>query len=416
MFFWHIIRWIQLAAVATYWYIRNSRSEFYRLFLQHLRHENILFTKIFQALANTSSIDLDIDLRSELRPYTMNASYTEAEINYAAIDEVEELYGVRMDRHVANSGMIALVFNGTDVSGNPVVLKLKRTDISNRLHEGCDNVRQFYQWATYFFPKNIIVRALRPFFHNLDDILEQCDFSRELQNMIQAREDYAELGFIHIPAVRNTTTADTGYILMDSIPGTHSPAPDTSEEDRLILLFKFCMFITFGYVSNAIQHTDLHTGNVIFMANGDLGIIDFGLAVRFTDDEHEVLLSLGEIIRGAQKIEDIDLIDTFKDIFLPPIRPEEITDQAAFIEQFKAILQPIVDYVDADELNLIDNIDRMGSLLNREMIMTPNFYKLILAMMSMGQLYSIMGHNYVNPELIRSIEMRALNHTFQMIM
>jgi hypothetical protein len=152
------------------------------------------------------------------------------------------------------------------------------------------------------------------------------------------------------------------------------------------------------------------------MANGDLGIIDFGLAVQFTDDEHEVLLSLGEIIRGAQKIEDIDLIDTFKDMFLPPIRPEEITDQAAFIEQFKAILQPIVDYVDADELNLIDNIDRMGSLLNREMIMTPNFYKLILAMMSMGQLYSIMGHNYVNPELIRSIEMRALNHTFQMIM
>jgi len=50
------------------------------------------------------------------------------------------------------------------------------------------------------------------------------------------------------------------------------------------------------------------------------------------------------------------------------------------------------------------------------MIMTPNFYKLILAMMSMGQLYSIMGYNYVNPEMIRSIEMRALNHTFQMIM
>ena len=415
MFILHLITWIQITTVAAYWYFRYPRSLFYRYLLQRLRQENILFTKIFQALTNSTNLDLDTDLRHELRPYTTNASYTESEINYEAIDEAEQLYAVQIDRHVANSGMIALIFNGTDTSGNPVVLKLKRVDIYNRLNEGCDNIGQFYRWIAYWFPQHIIVKALRPFFYNLDEILEQCDFSREIQSMTEAAEDYADLGFIEIPtAINRTNIAE--YILMNKLIGSHVLPIDTTEEDRLVYLFKFCLFACFGYVSNAIQHIDLHAGNVIFMPNGNLGIIDFGLAFRPTDEEHDIILSLGELIRGNSQIEDIDVIDIFKDIFVPQLHPDEITDKAAFIKICKDILTTIVDYVNADELNLIDSISRMGVLMNREMTMSSTFYKFILGMMSMGQLYSIMGRTYENHEMLRSIEMRALNRAFFMVM
>jgi len=412
MLFYHLIRWIQIATVAAYWYIRYDKPQFYRHLLQCLRQENILFTKIFQALANNTNLALEDELRQELRPYTTNASYTEAEINYEAIDEAEERYGVRLDRHVANSGMIALIFHGTDSSDNPVILKLKRNDIYNRLCEGCENVSAFYRWASYFWPRNFIVKALRPFFLNLTDILEQCDFGREIQNMTEAREDYAELGFVHIPAVRNSNDTDPEFILMDHIEGAHSLPAATSEEDRLATLFKFCLFVCFGYVSNAMQHIDLHSGNVIFMPNGDLGIIDFGLAFRFTDDEHETLISLGDLMRGTQALEDIDIIDVFKNIFLPPLRHEDITDPDQFADICRAIMRPILDYIDADELNLLDSIDRLGVLMNRDMVMTPHFYKIMLGMASMGQLYTIMGRNYENREMLRSIEIRAINAAF----
>jgi predicted unusual protein kinase regulating ubiquinone biosynthesis (AarF/ABC1/UbiB family) len=413
MFILHVIRWIQIAALFGYWYIRHSGNKliFFRKTLHCLRQENILFTKIFQSLANNSNLELSNEFRAELRPYTTNASYTEDEIDYEAIDHVEETYGVRMDRHVANSGMIALIFNGTDSSGNSVILKLKRADIYNRLREGCENVSVFYQWATYWWPRHFIVQALRPFFLNLNDILEQCDFGREIQNMTEAHEDYAELGFVKIPVVRNRP-ADTEYILMDRIDGTHVMPPETSEEDRLATLFKFCLFVGFGYISNAVQHIDLHAGNVLFMPNGDLGIIDFGLAFRFTDDEHDTLLSLGEIIRGNQELDDVDIIETFKNIFDPPFRLEDVDDPIAFANVCRDIIRPILHHMNTTELVLLDNIESISSLMKREVTMVPHFYKILLGMACMGQLHSIMGRNYENHKMLRDIEMRAINAAF----
>ena len=416
MFFWHIIKWLQIASVVGYWYLRHEKPVFYRKTLQRLRQENILFTKIFQALANTTNLELDTVLRNELRPYTTNASYTESEINYEAIDTVEETYGVLIDRHVANSGMIALIFNGTDSSGNPIILKLKRNDIYNRLKTGCDDTSELYRWIAYWTPKNIIVRALLPFFYNLDEILEQCDFNREIRNMLDAREDYAELGFIHIPEpLNNPATPNTEFILMNRIEGTHSLPPSTTEEERLVFLFKFCLFASFSYVSNAILHVDLHAGNMIFMPNGDIGVIDFGLAIRFSDDEHDMMLTIAEIVRGSTAIEDVELIDTFKNMFLPPLLSEEISDREQFLQLARNIFQNVKDYVNADELNLIDNIDKLGAFMNREITMIPNLYKFILGMMCMGQLYSIMGRVYEDADILRNIEMRALNQAFMMV-
>jgi len=407
-----------MLAVAAFWYFRDNRTTFYRKTLHRLRQENILFTKIFQSLANNASLELDADLRAELRPYTTNASYTEDEIDYEAIDHAEETYGVRIDRHVANSGMIALIFNGTDASGNPVILKLKRADIYNRLREGCENVGTFYRWAAYWWPRHFIVQALRPFFLNLNDILEQCDFGREIQNMTEAREDYADLGFVRIPAARNRSTeteTETEYILMDRLEGTHVLPPETSEEDRLALLFKFSLFVGFGYVSNAIQHIDLHAGNVLFMPNGNIGIIDFGLAFRFTDDEHDILLSLGEILRGNQDLEDVDIIDTFKNIFDPPFRTEDVNDLAAFASVCRGIIRPIVNHMITTDVMLLDKIESVSALTNRDIVMVPHFYKILLGMACMGQLHSIMGRNYENHEMLREIQLRALNHAFFMV-
>jgi len=404
--------------MTAFWYVTNDKTQFYRHLLQRLRQENILFTKIFQALANSSSVDLDPDLRSELRPYTTNASYTEDEINYEAIDDAEEHYGVLMDRHVANSGMIALIFHGTDASNNPVILKLKRNDIYNRLSEGCNNVGLFYRWAAYWWPHNTIIRILRPFFHSINEILEQCDFGHEIQNMATAHEDYDELGFIHIPTPLNPVTSNPEYILMNRIQGTHVLPPETSEEDRMALLFKFCLFMTFGYLSNGTQHMDLHAGNILFMPNGDLGIIDFGLAFRYTDEEHDLILSICEIIRDSdsESKEELNYTELFKPLFYPRIRDEENTDPVRLNELFRNILRPLVKRVNADELNLLDNLEDVERYLNREISMVPHFYKFILTMMSMGQLYSIMGHNFNDSDLLLSIERRALNEAFVRVM
>jgi predicted unusual protein kinase regulating ubiquinone biosynthesis (AarF/ABC1/UbiB family) len=417
MFILHLISWLQIATISTFWYITNDKPHFYRRLLQRLRQENILFTKIFQALSNSSSVELDPELRSELRPYTTNASYTEDEINYEAIDEAEERYGVHLDRHVANSGMIALIFNGVDLSGSPIILKLKRNNIYNRLSKGCDNVALFYRWATYWWPDNTIIRILRPFFHSINEILEQCDFGSEMQNMVNAHEDYDELGFIHIPTPLNSAVNNPEYILMNRIEGTHVLPPETAIEDRQALLYKFCLFMTFSYLSNGTQHMDLHSGNILFMPNGDLGIIDFGLAFRYNDDEHELILSICEMVNGATKsTAEVNYTELLSPLFYPPIKPEENTDPVRLNELFYNILRPLIERVNADELNVLDNLENIEHYINREIHLVPHFYKFMLTMMSMGQLYSIMGSNFTDSDMLLAIEKRALNEAFIRVM
>jgi hypothetical protein len=151
------------------------------------------------------------------------------------------------------------------------------------------------------------------------------------------------------------------------------------------------------------------------MPDGNLGIIDFGLAFRFTDDEHDTLLSLGEILRGNQDLDDVDIIDTFKNIFDPPFRTEDVDDPAAFADVCRDIIRPIINHMITTDAMLLDKIESVRALTNRDITMVPHFYKILLGMACMGQLHSIMGRNYDNMEMLRNIELRALNHAFLMV-
>lgn len=426
---WHLLTWLSLGTRTLGYYLwfhllLQDKVAFYERTLQLLRNQNILFTKVFQSLTNSCSLSLDPILRNSLSRYTTNVSYTEDEIDHTAIDEVEKNYDVRIDRRVINSGMIALVFHGTNSSGEPVILKLKRRDIDSQIRRGCESTRYMYDVVAYWYPRNTIVRVLRPFIENIDDIIEQCDFDREIQNMLAAAEDYAELSFIQIPSVHNHSSENqenqkkqskTNYILMDRIEGSHTMPSHKTEADRLHYLYQFCLFNSFGMLSNAIQHTDLHTGNVLFTDTG-LGIIDFGMALRVSDTTHEIVLSIADIVRDGSRVSDMDYAETFKHLFVPVLTREEITDPVEFRNVCEAVMLPLTDNVVIDELNIQDRLEQLSTVLKREIHMNREFYKMLLSMTMMGCVRSTMGPDYQNKDKIHEIETRAINAAFMMIM
>jgi hypothetical protein len=191
----HLCTWFGLTSRVLgyyfWYYLAGYRASFYERTLRLLRNHNILFTKIFQSLANSPSLELGPELRTELAVYNSTVGYTENEIDYAAIDSIEATYDIRIDRRPINSGMIALVFQGTRNNNNEsVILNLKRRTIDDQLRRGCKSVAFLYNQVAYWSPRNLYVRVLRPFIRNIGDIIEQCDFGHEIQNMVDAREDY----------------------------------------------------------------------------------------------------------------------------------------------------------------------------------------------------------------------------------
>jgi tRNA A-37 threonylcarbamoyl transferase component Bud32 len=409
--------WCRLAAQIFILYLWFGKTAiFYTKSLQLLRNNNILFTKIFQSLANSNTVQVDPDLRIHLQKYTANTSYTESEINYELLDKIEAEHQLQIDRRVINSGMIALVFKGTDASGKQIVVKLRRRDIIKQLEKGCASVKVAYMWANYFFPNNIYVRILRPFIININDIIEQCRFSKEIVNLRKAKDDFAELDFIQIPTVYNTETPDAEYILMDFIEGSHTLPATTTEEERAEYMEKFGTFTTYAFLCNAVQHTDLHSGNIIFTKEG-FGIIDYGMAVQPSEEVHDITLAIAMIMKDRPQLHEVDFICTFKDVFDPPLIKEDIpADVLREAEDICiAITQPLIEAMDLDELNITDNLSRLSVCLKREIILNRTIYKIILGFSMMGAKNIIMGDNYPNEKLIK-IEKRALRRAFALIM
>ena len=415
--FLQLYTWFRMAVQIYTLYLWFGRtSEFYAKTLQLLRNDNILFTKIFQSLANSNTVQVDPDLRAQLQKYTANTSYTENEINYELLNQIETKHHVQIDRRVINSGMIALVFKGTDASGSPVIVKLRRRDIVKQLEKGCASVLAAYKWATYFYPKNIYVRILRPFIINISDIIDQCSFAKEITNLRKAKEDFVELDFIQIPTVFNTDPADTEYILMNFIDGTHILPATTPEDVRIDYMEKFGTFTTYAFLCNAVQHTDLHSGNIIFTPNG-IGIIDYGMAVQPSEEVHDITLTIAGLMRERRPLHEVDFIETFKNVFDPPLVKAEIpADSLREAEDICiAIAQPLLEAMDLDELNITDNLSKLSGVLKKEIILHKMIYKIILGMSMMGAKAIIMGHDYPTDKMLK-IEKRALHRAYALIM
>lgn len=401
------------------WYWKPSQTVvFFNRALQLLRNENILFTKIFQSLANSKNVSFSPDLRAQLLHYTTNTSYTESEVDYETLDAIETQHGIQIDRRVVNSGMIALIFK--DITGS-YVIKLKRRGIREALHHGCESVKFIYTVASSIAPHNRILRILKPFIQNIDDIVAQCDFEHEIANLRKAKEDFADLSAtITIPTVFNTETSssssssssspsDPSYILMNCIQGTHLLPPTVSESERLVYLRYFCEFMCHGFLYNTIQHTDLHSGNIIFTPTG-LGIIDFGMAFQPDEDIHDSILSVIEIIVKKIPIHEIDFIHTFRHIFIPSLDRKEITNPNKVEDVCIAVTEPLLNGFEVDELSITDNIDSLSEHLGREIVLHKDLYRIILGMAMMGNNAVIMGPGYKNLAKIQEIEKAALRN------
>jgi predicted unusual protein kinase regulating ubiquinone biosynthesis (AarF/ABC1/UbiB family) len=410
--------------------------------LQLLRNHNILFTKVFQSLANSNNVNISPELRKELLQFTTNTSYQESDIDYEELDRIEQEYGLQIDRHVVNSGMIALVFRatvvanvikeptGSDAEETPLlstteesaeteskerIIKLKRRGITARLAADCESLRALYDQVAWFAPRNIFIRVLKPFMKNIGDIISQCDFAAEIRNLRQAKEDFAPLDFIKIPTAYNTPSPDPKAIIMEYIDGTHALPPDTPLETRLNYLEQFTTFVSYAYLYNAIQHTDLHSGNVLFRPGG-IGIIDYGMAIQVADDMHDVLINMCEITMGKKHLHEVDVIDTFKNLISPPMVPHEINNRAAVEEICYTLAEPLINMIDIDELLIMDLIDNLSAELGHTVTLHRDCYKIILSIAMMGQKVTIMGKDYNDSVTLRELERRAQKRAFALIM
>lgn len=262
----------------------DTASYVRRLWLGSMRI-NVVITKVFQAAA-ARRLGRALDAGWDIDRVPISAD----EVATPDIPELE-LTGV------LGAGMVAVVFGGVvRATGARVIVKVKRRGIERRIVDGLRDARWLLALA-HRLP-GMRQYALDTVHGEVRELLTgQLDFVQEVRNQLEFRAVYAaavaagsaSAAAIVVPAVHERwCTSD--MIVMEQLASA-GRAP----RDRAIAAEVLAEAVALALV-RGLMHADLHLGNVIFMADDRVGVLDFGLVIRLTPRE---LASYLDIIGAA---------------------------------------------------------------------------------------------------------------------
>ena len=129
-----------------FYFIYNDFPYFITRLSHRLASINILYVKIFQAIASNNSL-IDEKINNQLLRFTDNAPWNYSDINVSDIIEVTNVYDIVLENGFEkpiNAGMISLVFMAHKrESLEPVIIKMKRNNIENKLASAIENLQTF---------------------------------------------------------------------------------------------------------------------------------------------------------------------------------------------------------------------------------------------------------------------------------
>lgn len=284
LFILHII-WIFFSEISMYFILFNSYDECVRSIITRLAKQNILYVKIFQALALNNNL---IDDQNSLLRFADNAPWAEKDIDYVTLIQIEKDYHISIENNYKpiNSGMISLVFKGINHKTNEnIVIKMKRHNIEGLLNDGIEKIL-FCLYLLSFIPIINNYKVSEVIHNNIDLIRHQTNFALEIQNMQKMKHNCRRLKYIIIPqSFPEITEKYPNVIVMEYIEGKTIHNVSSGENEIFAkLVFKFVMVTLF---MNGVCHGDLHVGNILFINDSSdpkykhkICILDFGIIYK----------------------------------------------------------------------------------------------------------------------------------------
>jgi predicted unusual protein kinase regulating ubiquinone biosynthesis (AarF/ABC1/UbiB family) len=275
----------------------QSQQKFIQRLALQLSKKNILYVKLFQAVALNKNLIND-EINNELMKFTDSAPYDENDIDRELLFKVKDEFNLDLcSCKPLNSGMISLVFKMHNNDTNEdVVLKVKRKNIDNILSSAIENV-QFFVHIMSFIPYLNTFDIATTFNKNIDSLKQQLDFNQEVENMREVDEKCKNLNYIKIPrAYEEVTKKFPNVIMMEFIEG--KTIQEIDEEDYSEYAGQLLKYGMASFLIHRVSHGDLHAGNILFLKDDvtqerKICLIDFGVILRIEQKISEDFLNIG---------------------------------------------------------------------------------------------------------------------------
>jgi predicted unusual protein kinase regulating ubiquinone biosynthesis (AarF/ABC1/UbiB family) len=268
----------------------NKVTDFLTIQFLNIFKRNVMLSKILQMMGGLEN--MSEELQKKISKSMNSVDYTEDEINYTKLLYIVNEYNIKLDNiRPTNSGMISLIYKGTDNSGNKIIIKLKRLNIEEKIKKDYRffnrimNVLYYISFINYNM--RTVIYGLKSLIDTEEYILSQCDLYQEINTMMGIKPTMDKYTTnITIPHCYNKSedmTRDINFIVMDLMSGCNCLTIQDEYKEELFRLIH--IFTTVATIFAQMAHTDLHPGNILYeIKDGTvhLSVIDFGMNIHYS--------------------------------------------------------------------------------------------------------------------------------------
>ncbi|HIY71241.1 MAG TPA: ubiquinone biosynthesis protein UbiB [Candidatus Luteimonas excrementigallinarum] len=281
------------------------------------------------------------------------------------LDAEPEQVFARIEQRPLAAGSLAQTHRAWLDDGRAVVLKVRRPGIRELVEA---DLRLLSRLAEIIETRAPDLRRYRPgdIVHQFGASLRaELDFAAECRNAERIAENFSGDDRIAIPAIHRQWTCERLNVqeFMAGIPGTDLAAVDALGLDRHELARRGAGIVLKMVLEDGLFHADPHPGNIFYLDDGRIGVIDFGMVGRVGERRRQQVAQLlyGMVSQDSESVADIMLEWGDGDGDVEEGRLQ--TDVDAFVDQYRGV--PL------KELRMGAMLLDVASLLRRNKLSLP---------------------------------------------
>ena len=279
---------------------------------------------------------------------------------------------------------ISQVYQATLKSGQPVVIKVQRPWVSQRIQEDIHVLYTLARLLDRYVPESRVynpVGIIDEFFRTLE---LETNFIVEANNIRRFKINFSKESQIKIPHVYNEYSGKKILVMekLEGIPLSHKEALEQEGIDREEILKTGLRCYMKMVFRDGLFHGDLHAGNLFVLPDNRVGLIDFGIVGRLNRKTQTSIVNM----LLALASEDYERL-AYEYVDLAPYTDRVDVDRLS--RELRDIIAPYygltTQHVDVGKV-LMDST----SLGSRHQLVLPSelvlFFKSLMAVETMGKL------------------------------
>ena len=334
-----------------------------------LERFNYTYIKILQSIS-CNSLLFNSSQKEFLLQYTNQVPYNKLNLDNDLLIELENNFNgdlkILKDKPI-NSGIVALVYQAyfwtTDLNSNKIenkiVIKVLKSDVTDLLNSALFDLDFFTKFFDYLpVLNNLNINKLVKF--NKETIINQLDFTKEIDN-IKLWANYAnKVDYLVVPNVfEEFTNYNRNILALEFIES--KPLSEISSDDKYQYCKNLIRTVFVGTFFYGINHGDLHPGNVLFLENFTIGLIDFGIANKISKEEQEAMYEFYKIGLIQKNVKIASL--TIKNLVDPQENLNNLSEEESL--SFYENVQEIIEKYFVNDPNLIKFFVSLAFVVNK---------------------------------------------------